>query len=190
VIDSRDDVDFAAGHLRGSVNVGLGGRFAEYAGEVMRPGTPIVVAADSGREREAVVRLARIGFDDVIGVFPDPAVAFLDRPELVDRSSRLNAAELERAMASVDGLQVIDVRGPGETELGVIDGARAIQLPQLLRRADELDPGVPTVVYCAGGYRSSIASSLLRSLGFVDVSDLLGGYTSWEHRPTADSSRH
>jgi hydroxyacylglutathione hydrolase len=190
VIDSRDDVDFAAGHLRGSVNVGLGGRFAEYAGEVMRPGTPIVVVADGGHEREAVVRLARIGFDDVVGVFADPGTAFLAHPELVEQSSRLTAVDLDRAIADIDGLQVIDVRGPGETELGVIDDARTIQLAQLLRRTGELDPGVPTVVYCAGGYRSSIAASLLRSQGFVDVSDLLGGYSSWENRPRSDSSSH
>jgi hydroxyacylglutathione hydrolase len=77
-------------------------------------------------------------------------------------------------------VQVIDVRGPGETEAGVIPGAQLIQLPQLVTRLGDLDPNVPTVVYCAGGYRSSIAASTLRQRGFVDVSDIIGGFGAWQ----------
>ncbi|MFM8531356.1 MAG: rhodanese-like domain-containing protein, partial [Ilumatobacteraceae bacterium] len=76
-------------------------------------------------------------------------------------------------------LQLVDVRGPGEFRLGSIDGARHIELASLTRRLDELNPSRPTVVFCAGGYRSSIAASTLRSRGFVDVSDVLGGYNAW-----------
>ena len=72
VLDARDDTTFAAGHLRGSINVGLGGRFAEYAGEIMRPDTPIVLVTPPGHESEAKVRLARIGFDHVIGALGQP----------------------------------------------------------------------------------------------------------------------
>ncbi len=76
-------------------------------------------------------------------------------------------------------LVLIDVRNPGEVALGTIPGARAISLPALLTNLDQLDRTAPTVVFCAGGYRSAIASSLLRSHGFSDVSDLVGGYTAW-----------
>jgi hydroxyacylglutathione hydrolase len=179
VIDARDDAAFAAGHLRGSVNVGLGGRFAEYAGEVMHPGTPIVLVTPPGHESEAKVRLARIGFDNVVGALAEPVAAFAANPGRVERLSRLSAPALADRIRTVPGLVLVDVRNPAEVERGTIDGALHISLPSLLNRADELDRNAPTVVFCAGGYRSAIASSLLRSHGFSDVSDLIGGYTAW-----------
>ena len=94
VVDCRDNQAFAAGHLRGSVNVGLDGRFAEYAGEVMEPGTPIVLIADPGTESEAHTRLARIGFDTVVGALADPIEAFVAHPEHVERLSRLAVGQL------------------------------------------------------------------------------------------------
>ena len=185
VIDARDDMAFAAGHLRGSVNVGLGGRFAEYAGEVMAAQTPIVLVTPPGHEAEAKVRLARIGFDRVLGALGDPVGEFIAQPELVEPLSRLSAESLAERIRSVPGLVIIDVRNPGEVALGTIRGARTISLPALLTSIDQLDPRAPTVVYCAGGYRSAIASSLLRAHGFSDVSDLAGGYTAWQARQRA-----
>jgi glyoxylase-like metal-dependent hydrolase (beta-lactamase superfamily II)/rhodanese-related sulfurtransferase len=179
VVDSRDDMAFTAGHLRGSVNVGLGGRFAEYAGEVMRAGTPIVLVSEPGTEAEARTRLARIGFDRVVGALDDPVAAFLANPEHVAQLSRLSVATLEERIASVPDLQLVDVRNPGEVEHGTVPGARSVSLPSLLNRLDELDRQRPTVVFCAGGYRSAIASSLLRAHGFTDVSDVIGGYNAW-----------
>ncbi len=179
VLDSRNDVSFAAGHLRSSVNVGLGGRFADYAGQIMQPGTPIVLITDPGHESEARVRLARIGFDNVIGALSNPVATFLAHPEHVEQLSRLSAEALAERLDTVANIALIDVRNPGEVALGAIPGARNIGLPELFRRLDDLDPRMPTVVYCAGGYRSAIASSLLRSKGFADVSDLIGGYTAW-----------
>lgn len=181
VIDSRDDMAFASGHLRGSINVGLSGRFAEYVGEVMEPGTPIVLVADPGTESEAKIRLGRIGFDNVIGALSEPIGAFFLHPEHVVQASRLPVETFTERIASVKSLVTIDVRNPGEVELGSVPGARNVSLPALLRSLDELDKSAPTVVYCAGGYRSSIAASLLRSHGFTDVSDVIGGYTAWSN---------
>ena len=179
VLDARDHQMFAAGHLRGSVNVGLGGRFAEYAGEIMRPGTPIVLVVCPGHEAEARTRLARIGFDSVIGALADPLETLTAHAEHVEQLSRLSAEALAERIVTVPGLTIIDVRNAGEVASGMIPGARHIALPELLTQVETLDRSAPTVVYCAGGYRSAIASSLLRSLGFADVSDLLGGYTAW-----------
>jgi rhodanese-related sulfurtransferase len=176
ILDTRDDIDFAAGHVRGSINVGLGGRFAEYAGEVVAAGTPIVLITPAGQETEARVRLARIGFDSVVGALDDPVRSLLDHPDLVDSSSRLTARELTRLL---DSVQLVDVRGPGEVALGRIAGAVSIPLAELVTRAGELDRGRPVVAYCEGGYRSSIAASTLQAQGFTDVSDLLGGYAGW-----------
>lgn len=176
VLDTREANEFSIGHLRGALNVGAGGRFAEYAGSVVDHDTPIVLVADPGGELEARVRLARIGFDGVVGVLADAVAAFTTRPDVVETSNRITAAELA---ARRDDVTVVDVRNPGEVKLGMIDGARQLPVAELRRRLDELDPAAPTVVYCAGGYRSILAASLLRSAGFAEVSDLLGGYGAW-----------
>ena len=128
------------------------------------------------------MRLARIGFDRVLGALADPVATFVAHPEHVEQLSRLTADALADRLGSVPGIVLIDVRNPGELGHGTVSGARTISLPSLLTRMDELDPKAPTVVYCAGGYRSAIASSLLRAHGFVDVSDLVGGYAAWVAR--------
>jgi rhodanese-related sulfurtransferase/glyoxylase-like metal-dependent hydrolase (beta-lactamase superfamily II) len=179
VIDCRDDNMFASGHLRGSINVGLSGRFAEYVGEVMEPGTPIIIVAEPGSESEARTRLARIGFDNVVGALDNPYAAFIENPDSVERLSRLSVETLAERMGSVKNLVVVDVRNHGEFALGHLPGAKHVPLSELLRGLSSLDPNAPTVVNCAGGYRSAIGSSLLRSHGFTDVSDLIGGYTAW-----------
>jgi glyoxylase-like metal-dependent hydrolase (beta-lactamase superfamily II)/rhodanese-related sulfurtransferase len=180
VLDARPPAEFASGHLRGAVNVGLEGRFAEYAGDVIRPDQTIVVVADGDRGTEARVRLARIGFDRVVGELEDVEWALVERPELAERSRRLSAREVGEWRASGGGLQLVDIRNPGELQdEGMIEGAARIPLPQLLDRMGELDPRAPTVVYCASGYRSSIGASLLRSHGFASVADLQGGFAAW-----------
>jgi hydroxyacylglutathione hydrolase len=179
VLDTRDPLDFAAGHLRGSVNVGLHGRFAELGGDVLCPDRRLVLVSEPGTELEAKVRLGRVGFDRVDGALSDPQRVLLEHPEVVEPSSRLTVAEFDTRRSAVDAVQVVDVRNPGETALGVIEGAITIPLPRLDDRLGELDPARPTVVYCASGYRSSIAASVLAAAGFDDVSDLLGGYEAW-----------
>ena len=191
VLDTRDPNEFATGHLVGSINVGLGGRYAEYAGGVIQPGAPIVLVTDPGLEVEAKNRLARIGFDRVVGYLADPLEALEEHPDDVARSSRL-----DRAGAGTRGwpngeladLQLVDVRQPGETAHGMIPGAIPIPLTRLNERLPALDASKPTVVYCAGGYRSSIAASRMAAAGFTDVSDLLGGYTAWAAGPQSERS--
>ena len=176
VIDGRPSEIFASGHLRGSVNVGLDGRFAEYAGDVLRPGQQVVLVTESGRESEARIRLARIGFDSVVGALEDVGAVLMLRPDLAVSGARVTADELASLREQVPGLQIVDVRNPGEAETGSATGARLMPLPNLLDRVDELDPGRPTIVYCAGGYRSSTAASLLRALGFASVAEVFGGF--------------
>ena len=179
VLDTRDQHEFAVGHLAGSINIGLDGRYAEYAGGVVQPGAPIVLVTEAGMEVEAKNRLARIGFDRVVGHLADPLRVFEEHPEEIARSSRIDVRELEQRLESGDDVQLIDVRQPGETANGTIDGATEIPLTRLNERLASLDAARPTVVYCAGGYRSSIAASRMAAAGFTDVSDLLGGYTAW-----------
>jgi len=174
IIDTRESQFFAAGHLRGSVNVGLAGRYAEYAGSVITPEEDIVIITDAGMELEAKVRLARIGYDRVVGSFIADNLA--DIPSEVDRASRLTAHEFMTRRHDIENLQVIDVRGEGEFAINHLDGAKSIPVSQLRKHLEELNSIAPTVVYCAGGYRSSIAASVLRANGFRDVSDVLGGF--------------
>jgi glyoxylase-like metal-dependent hydrolase (beta-lactamase superfamily II)/rhodanese-related sulfurtransferase len=180
VIDTRAPEVFASGHLRGAVNVPLDGRFAEYAGDVARAGQPIVIVTDRGRETEARVRLARIGFDRVRGAVVDIEKVLVDQPHLVATAIRLAAADLESWRAETPELQMVDVRNPTELDAGIIEGARPVPLPRLLDRLGKLDQDAPTVVYCASGVRSATAASLLRSRGFRRVADLRGGYDAWQ----------
>lgn len=180
LLDTRAPESFASGHLRGSINVGLDGRFAEYAGDIVRPGQQIVLLGDTGRGTEAKVRLARIGFDAVAGEVPAIENVLAARPDLATAARRLPAADVAAWLAEEPDLQVVDVRHAGETMVGgTIPGARNLPLPQLLDHLDELDPTRPTVVYCAGGYRSSVAASALVAHGFTHVADLIGGYGAW-----------
>ncbi|MGE3287739.1 MAG: rhodanese-like domain-containing protein [Pseudonocardia sp.] len=175
LLDTRDPQEFAAAHLPGALNVGLGGRFAEAAGQVVAADADIVLICAQGAATEARNRLARIGYDRVLG-FLDGGLAAVP-PQRLTTAGRIDASRLAELVGAV---QVVDVRGPGEiAATGLVPGAVPIPLPALLARIEELDPAAPTVVYCAGGYRSSIAASLLRSRGFARVDDLLGGFGAW-----------
>jgi hydroxyacylglutathione hydrolase len=179
VLDVRSPEAFARGHLLQSLNVGLEGRFAEYAAEVIEPNTGIAVVCPPGTQQQVRVRLARVGLDSFLGSLDDPASAFSRHPDRVAVASRVTARHLAEAMSAVAGLVVLDVRSPTERASGAIGPSRHIPIPELRGRIVELDPRDPVVAYCAGGYRSSIAASLLRASGFDDVSDLIGGYQAW-----------
>jgi hydroxyacylglutathione hydrolase len=179
VLDTREPDAFARGHLRGSVNVGISGRFAEYAGTVVPHDQPVVLVGDADAVAEAKLRLGRIGFDTVVGALADPEQAFVEHPEHVSRASQVTAVDLADRLRQGEHTVLVDVRNPGEVQLGTVPGARPIPLAHLRDRLAELDPSSPTVVFCAGGYRSSIGASVLRAAGFSDVSDVLGGYGAW-----------
>jgi glyoxylase-like metal-dependent hydrolase (beta-lactamase superfamily II)/rhodanese-related sulfurtransferase len=181
VLDTREPETFALGHLRGSINVGLDGRFAEYTGDVVRHDQPVIVVTEPGHASEARTRLARIGYDRVVGELAEIEAVLIDHPDLAGHAERLTAGDLAALQARSADVQIVDIRGPGEQATGVIAGATSIPLPSLVNAAGDgtLDPHRPTVVYCAGGYRSSIAASTLRALGFDEVADLLGGIGAW-----------
>ncbi|MFG1799467.1 rhodanese-like domain-containing protein [Micromonospora carbonacea] len=179
VVDARDPHEFAAGHVTGAINVPADGRFAETAGSVVAPDRAVLVVAPEGREEEIVVRLARIGFDRVLGHLRDAGATLAELASETSRASRVTATELRAALDRAEPPVVLDVRNVGEREQGAVAGSLHIPLAELTRRLDEVPADRPVVVHCAGGYRSSVAASLLRSAGRRDVSDLLGGYGAW-----------
>ena len=179
-MDGRGPEEFALGHLRHAINVGLEGRYAEFAGSILPSDVDVVLFTEPGQELEGKNRLARIGFDRVIGYLERPFEVMFEHRDDVQVASRLTAKAFDRRAAELAELQLVDVRNPGEVAAGTIPNAIAIPVGQLPSRLSELDPTKPTVVYCAGGYRSSVAASLLRQNGFIDVSDILGGFGAWE----------
>jgi hydroxyacylglutathione hydrolase len=179
LVDGRDPEEFARGHLHGAVNVGLEGRYAEFAGSVIPTDRDVVLFVEPGAELEAKNRLGRIGFDTVVGTVAEPYRVLFEHQDRVQVASRLTAMVFEDRRAELGEVQLVDVRNPGEFALGTIPGAVSVPVGQLPGRLDDLDPDLPTVVFCAGGYRSSVAASLLRANGFGDVSDIMGGYEAW-----------
>ena len=182
VLDTRDAAEFAAAHLIGSINVGLGGQYATWAGSVLTHEQPIVIIADPGREQEAAMRLGRIGFDQVVGYLKDGLHSVRSRPDLTMSTERLSAqvaADRVAAAAPDHAPVMVDVRAPGEREQKRIAGSIGIPLMQLGKRLKELPADRPLLVYCAGGYRSSIAASLLQRHGFKQVSEIAGGIAAW-----------
>jgi hydroxyacylglutathione hydrolase len=180
LLDAREPAAFAAGHLCGAVNVGLQGRFAEWAGAVLAPDRDVVLVGDPAIAAEAKLRLGRVGYDTVAGQLDDLASVFTARPDLIEASSRLTIEQLAELRGLEPALQLVDVRSPSETAEGTLPGAREIPLAILTRSLAGLDRSAPVLVYCASGYRSQVAASVLQAAGFADVSDLLGGYGAWE----------
>jgi rhodanese-related sulfurtransferase len=179
VVDVRPVIDFAAGHLAGSLAISLDGRFAEQAGSIVDPAAPIVLAGDPESVEEARTRLARIGFDHVVGALTDVESVLAAHPSRSRRLSRLTPSGfVERRAALGEDLVVVDVRNPAEVALAPVVGARNIPLARLRDGLADLDPDRATVVLCAGGARSALASSVMVSAGFRDVSDVLGGATA------------
>jgi rhodanese-related sulfurtransferase len=146
----------------------------------LSPDHDIVLVGDTALAHESKTCLARVGFDRVIGQLRDLPSVFEQRPDLVQIATRLSTRELGELLGSQSRLQLVDVCNPAETADGVIPGAREIPLPALTDSIASLDQTAPVVVYCASGYRSLVAASVLRVSGFDDVSDLIGGYGAWQ----------
>jgi hydroxyacylglutathione hydrolase len=184
LLDVRDGIDFEGGHLRGTLNIALNGKYATWAGSMLSHDKPIVVVAEEGGEEEAVMRLGRIGFDNVAGYLAGGMNALASRDDLVERTERITAPALAEWLAGKrpdagPAPLVIDVRSDAEHAGGHIEGSLNIPLTHLDERSGEIPADRPVAVHCEGGYRSAIAASLLQKLGRRDVHDMVGGYKAW-----------
>jgi len=180
ILDTRDPDEFGAAHLAGSTNIGLGGQYATWAGTMLDRKHPIVIIAAPGREPESAVRLGRIGFDHVAGYLQNGLHSLESRPELIAKTERLSAPFAAELLSSNQPPLVVDVRAPREREQKHIGGSLSIPLNRLAENLERLPKYRSLLVYCAGGYRSSIAASLLRGSGFDSVSEIAGGIAAWE----------
>jgi glyoxylase-like metal-dependent hydrolase (beta-lactamase superfamily II)/rhodanese-related sulfurtransferase len=180
ILDTRDPAEFAAAHLAGSINIGLGGQYATWVGTVLDHKNPIVIIATPGRENEAAIRLGRIGFDHVAGYLQDGLRSLECRPDLTTCTERLSAPFAAEILASPQPPLLIDVRTSRERDQKHIAGSLGMPLNHLAENLEKLPKDRALLVYCAGGYRSSIAASLLQSRGFPQVSEIAGGIAAWE----------
>ncbi|MBK6315690.1 MAG: MBL fold metallo-hydrolase [Blastocatellia bacterium] len=180
VLDVRMGAEFGAGHIPGALNIGLGGQFASWAGSLIPLQTPIIVVAnDVDGVDEARVRLARVGFESVIGYLAGGMPSWDDAglPESV--TPQLPVDAVKSRLGADDQVQLVDVRRPAEYLAGHAPGALNIQLADLESRLDVLDATRPTLIICQSGYRSSAATSILSRHGFSDVSNVIGGTAAW-----------
>jgi hydroxyacylglutathione hydrolase len=180
ILDTREPEEFATAHLAGSTNIGLSGQYATWAGTILNRERAILIIANPGRESESAIRLGRIGFDNVAGYLRDGMRSLDSRPELTKSSERYSPALAAEILSSQEAPQLLDVRTPGERQQKAIEGSLSVPLNRLSERLQELQKGRPVLVYCAGGYRSSIAASLLQQAGFRDVGEIAGGIAAWE----------
>jgi hydroxyacylglutathione hydrolase len=180
ILDTRDPDEFGAAHLRGSINVGLGGQYATWAGTVLDHALPIVIIADPGRESESAIRLGRIGFDHIAGYLENGLHSLESRPDLVGFTERLSVQFAAELLASNKPPLAVDIRAPRERTQKYIEHSVSVPLNHLVENLPTLPSDRPLLVYCAGGYRSSIAASLLKRGGFASVAELAGGIAAWE----------
>lgn len=182
VLDTRPATQYGTGHVPGSLNIGLGGQFASWAGALIPPEKPIVlVTEDEEHVGEARTRLARVGLENVAGYL---AGGFLDWHESghpLAATEQISVDELHHRIAQGEVGQLVDVRRPGEWQAGHIAEARHLPLNHLAERAAELDRAKPVTAICAGGYRSSIATSLLEQQGCARIVNVVGGMTAWNN---------
>jgi rhodanese-related sulfurtransferase len=146
---------------------------------MLRHDRPIVVIAEPGEEEESVMRLGRIGFDNVAGYLRDGMHALEARPELVRQLPRITAPALAKELDEPVAPYVLDVRSRKEWTSGHIAGSHNIPLSHLPERLGEIPTAGSVVVHCEGGYRSAIAASLLAGAGHIHVTDLVGGIKAW-----------
>jgi Rhodanese-related sulfurtransferase len=184
VLDVRDSAAFGNGHIPGSINIGLNGSYASWGGSLLDASEPLLVVSDGKDEiDEAVLRLARVGLENVAGYLEGGIAAWSAAGSPLATTAQISVDELHARLADEGArLQILDVRTPGEYAEGHVPGATNVPLPRLERALSAplpLDPDRPIAVICAGGYRSSTASSLLQQHRFENLYNVIGGTSAW-----------
>ena len=183
VLDVRSAADFGAGHIPGAINIGLGGQFALWAGSLIALSASLIIVAESTEQvDEAVTRLARVGIENVKGYLDGGMLSWNKAALDVSTVPQISVDDLNHLLEEEkEPLQVLDVRRPPEYQSGHVPRALSVPLSVLREHISDLalDPAKATAVICAGGYRSSAATSLLEQKGFRDLRNVIGGTTAW-----------
>ena len=188
VLDTRKSTDFAEAHVPNSIFIGIDGSFAPWVGALIPDlQQPIVFIADEGREEEIVTRLSRVGYDNTLGFLKGGLDAWKAAGKEVDSVKSIPATEFAKEMKSGD-LKVLDVRKPGEFQAEHVEDAQSLPLDYISENMDKVNKDQTYHVHCAGGYRSMIASSILKSRWFHNIVDIAGGFKAISETdiPTTD----
>ncbi len=176
ILDTRSPEEFSKGFIPNSINIGLDGSFANWVGEMVPDiKQEILLIAEPGREKEAVIRLSRVGYDYAVGYLEGGFESWLNSKKEVDAINRISARELEKIYTNHPFL--IDVRRTSEFESEHVKGAINIPLNEINRHLAEIPKDTKFYLYCAGGYRSMIAASILKARGWDDFADVEGGFS-------------
>ncbi len=178
VLDTRKADEFTSGFIPGSIFIGLEGRFAEWAGSLLSFKEPIILVTSPEMEEETIIRLARVGFDNVEGYLKDGFAAWQNAGEKIDLIIDVEADELAMDIPFDDNLIVLDVRKPNEFAEGHVKNAVSIPLSEMIDVAQiaQLEEDHNIYVHCGGGYRSVIAASLLKRQGYHNLRNVIGGW--------------
>lgn len=182
VVDTRPAMQFAVAHVPGSIHIALTGQYASWAARILGLNTRLIICGeDPEHVRESQLRLSRVGIENVVGYLADGVAGWIKKGFELDYIPQISVQEfVELKAAEPDRLLVLDVRETPERDGGVIEGSLSIPLGKLESRTAEVDREKLVVVHCKGGYRSSIATSILRRAGFRDVANLTGGFDAWK----------
>jgi len=188
ILDSRVPDIFERGFIPGSVNIGLNGQYAIWAAELISLDRKIVLVCSEGKEEESVIRLARVGFQNIVGYLNGGWQTYLDSGKSVDLIISIDAYEFSLDYKHDDDIKVLDVRKQGEWDEGHLGKVQHICLSQLLERMEEVEKGAknPVYIHCAGGYRSMIAASLLKQHGYGLVKNIYGGFNKIKEQEGID----
>jgi hydroxyacylglutathione hydrolase len=171
ILDTRKPDDFEKGFIKDSLNIGLNGQYAVWVGTLVDINQPLILVTEPGKEEESILRLARVGYEEVIGFLQGGVDAW---DETLEKVESINA---EVAIAKANsGTTVLDVRKPGEWSASHMKGATFLTLADMPDNLSEIDKDTPYVIHCAGGYRSMIACSLMKQHGFKHVINVYGGF--------------
>jgi hydroxyacylglutathione hydrolase len=182
VLDTRPAMQFAVAHVPGSVHIALTGQYASWAARILGLDTRLIIAGeDLEHVRESQMRLARVGVENLAGYLEDGVAGWIKNGFELDYIPQITVQDfVELREREPDRIAVLDVREPGELAGGAIENSLFVPLGKLTSRTAELDREKLLVVHCKGGYRSSIASSILRRAGFRDIANLTGGFDAWK----------
>ncbi len=176
ILDTRSAASFAKGFIPNSINIGIDGSFAPWVGALIPDlKQNLLIVTDPGREEEVVTRLARVGYDFTIGYLNGGFDAWLQSGKETDNIQSISAEQFAEKYKE-DSIKVIDVRKPAEFESGHIEGAQNLPLDYINDLMGEFSKNETMYIHCAGGYRSMVAASILKSRGFDDVVNIEGGY--------------
>ncbi|HEY4363739.1 MAG TPA: rhodanese-like domain-containing protein [Bryobacteraceae bacterium] len=182
VVDTRPAMEFAVAHVPGSIHIALTGQYASWAARILGLDTRLIIAGeDLEHVRESQLRLARVGIENVVGYLTGGIAGWIKNGFELEYIPQVTVQDFIELREQDPGrIMMLDVREPGELSGGVIEDSVRIPLGELKSRARELDKDRLLVVHCRGGYRSSIATSLLRRAGYRDIANLTGGFDAWK----------